>query len=122
MLSVGTVLSARYRAVRLLGSGAMKTVYLVTEAAREGGIGPSSDAGVSGRSSLASSTTQNYAQGAEDERQAYERARKRAAAEAGFRVHLMSYGGVIGLLLLINLMTSRYPWFLWPALGWASAS
>ena len=55
---------------------------------------------------------------AEEERQAYERARRRAAAEAGFWVHLMWYGTVIGFLFLINLMTTGYPWFLWPALGW----
>jgi signal transduction histidine kinase len=55
------------------------------------------------------------------ERQAYMRARKRAAAEAGFYIHLMWYGIVIGFLFLINLMTGGfggYPWFLWPALGW----
>ncbi len=55
---------------------------------------------------------------AEEERQAYERARKRATAEAGFYVHLMWYGTVIGFLFLINLMTTGYPWFLWPAIGW----
>ncbi|MFZ0889930.1 MAG: HAMP domain-containing sensor histidine kinase, partial [Candidatus Binataceae bacterium] len=54
----------------------------------------------------------------EQERQAYLRARKRAAAEAGFYVHLMWYGTVIGFLFLINLMTGSYPWFLWPAIGW----
>jgi signal transduction histidine kinase len=47
------------------------------------------------------------------------RARKRARAEVGFYTHLMSYLGVIAFLALINLMTTpRYPWFLWPALGW----
>ena len=46
------------------------------------------------------------------------RARRRAAAEAGFYGHAASYIGVIGLLALINLMTTWYPWFLWPALGW----
>jgi signal transduction histidine kinase len=54
----------------------------------------------------------------EEERAAYERARRRAAAEAGFYVHLMWYATVIGFLFLINLMTTGYPWFLWPALGW----
>ncbi len=54
----------------------------------------------------------------DEEREAYQRARRRAAAEAGFWVHLMWYGTVIGFLFLINLMTSGYPWFLWPALGW----
>src|SRR5260370_4259297 len=55
------------------------------------------------------------------ERQAYDRARKRAAAEAGFFVHLMWYGIIIGFLFVINLLTGGfggYPWFIWPALGW----
>ena len=46
------------------------------------------------------------------------RARRRAAVEAGFYAHLMSYLGVVACLALVNLMTTRYPWFLWPALGW----
>ena len=50
--------------------------------------------------------------------QILKRARRRAAAEVGFYAHLMSYLGVIGFLALINLLTARYPWFLWPALGW----
>lgn len=35
-----------------------------------------------------------------------------------FLTHLYSYIIVIGGLALINLATSDYPWFLWPALGW----
>lgn len=46
------------------------------------------------------------------------RARRRARAEVGFYAHLMSYLGVMGFLALINVMTTGYPWFLWPALGW----
>lgn len=46
------------------------------------------------------------------------RARRRAKAEVGFYTHQMSYLGVIALLALINLFTTRYPWFIWPALGW----
>ncbi len=46
------------------------------------------------------------------------RARRRAAAEAGFYTHLMSYLGVMAFLALINLLTTSYPWFVWPALGW----
>jgi two-component system sensor histidine kinase HydH len=46
------------------------------------------------------------------------RARRRARAEVGFYSHQMSYLGVMAFLALINLMTTRYPWFLWPALGW----
>jgi signal transduction histidine kinase len=45
-------------------------------------------------------------------------ARRRARAEVGFHVHLMSYLGVIAFLALINLMTTHYPWFIWPAMGW----
>ncbi|HZC47332.1 MAG TPA: HAMP domain-containing sensor histidine kinase [Candidatus Acidoferrum sp.] len=53
------------------------------------------------------------------ERQTYERARKRAQAEAGFYIHLMWYGIIIGFLFLIYLMAGAgYPWFIWPALGW----
>ena len=53
-----------------------------------------------------------------EEEHLLQRARSRAAAEMGFYVHLTSYLGVIALLALINLMTTWYPWFLWPAIGW----
>ena len=44
---------------------------------------------------------------------------RRAAAAIGFWIHFMSYVSVIGLLALINLVTSPFtPWFLWPAFGW----
>jgi signal transduction histidine kinase len=46
------------------------------------------------------------------------RARRRAAAEVGFYSHLMSYLGVMAFLALVNLLTTRYPWFVWPAVGW----
>jgi signal transduction histidine kinase len=46
------------------------------------------------------------------------RARRRAAAQVGFHIHLMSYLGVMAFLALINLLTTSYPWFLWPAIGW----
>jgi signal transduction histidine kinase len=52
------------------------------------------------------------------EAQVLRRARRRAAAEAGFYTHLMSYLGVIAFLALINFFTTWYPWFIWPALGW----
>lgn len=54
------------------------------------------------------------------ERQTYERARKRAQAEAGFYIHLMWYGIIIGFLFIINLLTTPfgYQWWVWPALGW----
>jgi len=47
-----------------------------------------------------------------------QRARKRAKAEAGFYIHLLWYLGIVALLALINLLTTSYPWFIWPALGW----
>ena len=46
------------------------------------------------------------------------RAKSRAHAELGFYSHLMSYLGVMAMLALINIFTTRYPWFLWPAMGW----
>jgi signal transduction histidine kinase len=46
------------------------------------------------------------------------RARRRARHEVGFYTHLMSYLGVMAFLALINLLTTRYPWFIWPAMGW----
>jgi signal transduction histidine kinase len=52
------------------------------------------------------------------EEEALRRARRRAGAEAGFYVHLTFYLGGVALLAFINLMTTRYPWFLWPAMGW----
>ncbi|MGH7859466.1 MAG: ATP-binding protein, partial [Candidatus Binatia bacterium] len=52
------------------------------------------------------------------EEEVLERAKRRARAEVGFYAHLMSYLGVIAFLALINLFTTRYPWFLWPAFGW----
>jgi signal transduction histidine kinase len=52
------------------------------------------------------------------ENETLRRARRRAAAEVGFYTHLMSYLGVMAFLALINLFTTRYPWFVWPALGW----
>lgn len=46
------------------------------------------------------------------------RARRHAAAQGGFFIHALSYLGVIGLLAVINLLTSSYAWFIWPAVGW----
>jgi signal transduction histidine kinase len=52
------------------------------------------------------------------EEQIQRRARRRAAAEVGFYAHLQSYLGIIAFLALINVFTTWYPWFIWPALGW----
>ena len=60
------------------------------------------------------------ASAAKSEGEILKRARRRAAAEVGFYAHLQSYLGVIAFLALINLFTTWYPWFLWPALGWGA--
>jgi len=55
----------------------------------------------------------------DEERKAYQRARRRAAREAGFYIHLMWYGIVIGSLLVVNLVVSpAFEWWIFPALGW----
>lgn len=54
----------------------------------------------------------------ETERQMLRVARRRANAEVGFYMHLLSYLGVMAFLAFINLMTTSYPWFLWPVMGW----
>ncbi|MGH7931663.1 MAG: ATP-binding protein [Candidatus Binataceae bacterium] len=55
----------------------------------------------------------------EAQRKAYERARRRAAQEAGFYVHLMWYGIIIGACLILNLIVSpSFAWWIFPALGW----
>jgi signal transduction histidine kinase len=56
----------------------------------------------------------------DEERRAYEQARRQASREAGFYVHLMWYGIVIGFLFLLNMFTSPSTWWWqWPAFGWA---
>jgi signal transduction histidine kinase len=53
------------------------------------------------------------------EEEALRRARRRVAALTGFYIHFACYVGVIGLLFIINMLTSPLkPWFLWPAFGW----
>ena len=56
----------------------------------------------------------------DEERRAYEQARRQASREAGFYVHLMWYGIVIGFLFLLNLFTTPLGpwWWIWPAFGW----
>ena len=76
-------------------------------------LGPQIQAAAAAATAAAAS-----AMAATGEAHALHLARKRAKAEVGFYTHLMSYLGVIALLALINLMTTRYPWFIWPALGW----
>jgi len=55
----------------------------------------------------------------DEERRAYEQARRQASREAGFYVHLMWYGITIGFLFLLNMFTSPSNWWWqWPAFGW----
>ena len=54
-----------------------------------------------------------------ENREAYEKAKKRVEARIGFYIHLAVYVGVNVLLIIINLTTSsRYLWFIWPLFGW----
>ena len=46
------------------------------------------------------------------------RAERHAGTHVGFFIHLLAYLGVTALLACINLMSSSYPWFFWPAIGW----
>jgi signal transduction histidine kinase len=80
----------------------------------------SAEAPSSSSSAAAEDAAENAsaANGPPSEEEVLRRARRRAAAEVGFYGHLMSYLGVIAFLALVNLMTTSYPWFLWPALGW----
>lgn len=47
--------------------------------------------------------------------------RNLAKLRADFKVHATVYIVIILFLAGINYMTTDYPWFLWPALGWGVA-
>jgi len=47
--------------------------------------------------------------------------RKLAKLRADFKIHATVYIVIILFLAGINYMTTDYPWFLWPALGWGIA-
>ena len=54
-----------------------------------------------------------------ENREAYQRAKKRVEAKIGFYIHLAVYVVVNILLIIINLNTStQYFWFKWPLIGW----
>lgn len=58
----------------------------------------------------------------QEKSQAYREAEARVNAKLGFYRHLASFVLVIGLLAIINLLTSPDQlWFFWPALGWGIA-
>jgi class 3 adenylate cyclase len=46
------------------------------------------------------------------------RSKRRHRPKPDFRRHMRAYVGVIGLLLIIDLLTGGDWWFYWPALGW----
>jgi serine/threonine protein kinase len=55
------------------------------------------------------------------EAEAHKRVQKRVRAKLRFYRHLSFYLVVTFMLFLVNLMTSsRYFWFLWPALAWGT--
>ncbi len=54
-----------------------------------------------------------------ENKESYQRAKKRVEAKIGFYIHLAFYIGVNILLIIINLSTSpQHIWFQWPLLGW----
>lgn len=54
-----------------------------------------------------------------DERDLFEKARKRVEDIKGFYTHLVVYILVNAFLLILNLITSTDTmWFIWPLLGW----
>ena len=99
-------------------------------AAGAGEAAASQSRGNSAGTSAASGADQRAAQLDKDaERKAYERARRRASREAGFYVHLMWYGIVIGFLfMIVNLIVSpSFEWWVFRprsdgALGWPATS
>lgn len=52
----------------------------------------------------------------------YAKARRRAAHKYRFFVHVAAYAGVMGMLVVINQVTSAESlWFVWPLIGWGPA-
>jgi hypothetical protein len=74
------------------------------------------DAGISPEAVEAAATELATTRAAADDEQAIRRERA-----SDFRIHLFTYIPVIAFLVVVNLMTTSYLWFLWPALGWGLA-
>lgn len=54
-----------------------------------------------------------------DEKELYDRAKKRVEDLKSFYTHLFVYVAVNGGLFLLNILTSpRHLWFYWPLIGW----
>jgi Na+/melibiose symporter-like transporter len=66
--------------------------------------------------------TDSGQRGAEEQPDAYQRARHRVGQIRGFYSNLFSYLVIVAFLAVVNLLTDRtYPWFLWVAAGWGVA-
>lgn len=51
--------------------------------------------------------------------QAYQKAKIKAEAKVGFKIHLAVYLAVNAILIAVNLINSPdYLWFIWPLMGW----
>ena len=74
------------------------------------------DAGIAPEAVEAAADELTTTRAAADEEQAI---RKERASD--FRIHLFTYLPIIAFLAVVNLMTTAYLWFLWPALGWGLA-
>ncbi len=54
-----------------------------------------------------------------ENKEAYEKAKKRVETKVGFYIHLAAYISVGVLLVIINLSTTpQHLWFKWPLIGW----
>jgi hypothetical protein len=54
-----------------------------------------------------------------EDREAYQRAKRKVEAKIGFFIHLAVYIVVNILLIIINISTTpQYLWFKWPLIGW----
>lgn len=54
----------------------------------------------------------------DDRAMRYQAARARVKELKDFYTHVMVYIVVIGFLAILNLLTSDFPWVIFPALGW----
>ena len=81
------------------------------------GLGASgADADTPPVSKPAATTTDTTPPLTEDE--VRQKARRRAQHEFGFYIHLVSYLVSVAIMALINLLTTSFPWFVFPTLGW----
>ena len=54
-----------------------------------------------------------------ENKEAYQRTKKRVEAKLGFYIHLAVYIAVNILLVIINVSTTpQFLWFKWPLIGW----